>query len=81
MSPKEFHALCKARNQIEDRKDRRVATLQAFYLNVNSPKGSRMWSADDFMGGVRKLPERTPDDLLEQQLTAMFGCGPKKEAK
>jgi hypothetical protein len=80
MSPKEFHGLCRAWNRIEERKDRRVATLQAFWVNTHSQQGARRYTADDFMGVCRE-PEPTPDDVMALELEAMFGCGPNSAAK
>ncbi len=77
MSPREFFALTKRYQEHEERMDRRVASFQAFYHNINT--GSK-FSADDFMGKPQKKAKRYPtDEQLERQLTTIFGVGPKKQ--
>lgn len=83
MSPREFWALAERYLLREERADRRIAALQAFYTNCNLKEGATPVTIDDFMvGGKRKKkPKVTPDDMLEAQLTTMFGCGPLLEEK
>jgi hypothetical protein len=69
MSPKEFAALCKCHQEQVEHWDWHMAALKAVIANCAGVK----ITAEDFMG--RKS---SPDDeLLEIQLTALFGCGPK----
>ena len=76
MSPKEFHALTKCYQDREERMDRRIATLQAFYVNCNS---EMELTSDDFM--TTKRVAKKANSVLENQLTVLFGCGPGVEKR
>jgi hypothetical protein len=81
MSPREFHTLTKRFQELEERKDRRVATLQAFYLNCQT--GSKT-TADDFLGTRQQEKPKAnalTNKQMERTLTTMFGVGPGKEKK
>jgi hypothetical protein len=70
MSPREFHAMTKCYQEREERMDRRFATMMEIYAKCHGVE----LTADDFMGKDR---DREHDDkVLEQSLTALFGCGP-----
>jgi hypothetical protein len=53
MTPREWRAYLKCHHTTEERSDRRVAALMAFYINTHLREGKPPVTADDFMGKPR----------------------------